>query len=153
MLPVRYSPRLIRHESEPGALVERILDEEFAFPALADEGVAGFTWVPPVDFAEDKNQYTVLIDAPGMARTDVHVNYKDGILYVYGKRTHEKEIGDGKATKYMLERRCGGFMRHFHLHAPVLPEKIRADYRNGVLKIVVPKNKKAASKHVSVKVN
>ena len=153
MHPVRYNPRVVRTEAPSRLPLERVLDEEFPFPGLRIEPVGASAWVPPVDFVEDKNQYTILMDAPGMAKADVHVNYRDGILYVYGKRAHEKEVGDEKATTYLVERRCGGFMRHFHLHAPVLHDKIRADYRNGILKIVVPKNKKAASKHVAVKIN
>ena len=81
------------------------------------------------------------------------MNYKDGILYVHGKRTHEKEVGDEQATTYLLERRCGSFMRHFHLHATVMQAKIQADYKNGILKVTVPKNRKVSSKHVSVKIN
>lgn len=44
-------------------------------------------------------------------------------------------------------------MRHFHLHASVIQDKIQADYKNGILKITVPKNKKTPSKHISVKIS
>ncbi len=152
MHPTRYNPRLVRPDIWARLPAERTLDEEFPFPGLPVEGAAGHMWVPAADFVEVKNQYTVLMDAPGMTKTDIHINYRDGILCVHGKRDHEKEVGDEKATTYLLERRCGRSMRHFHLHAPVVPDKIRADYKNGIIKIVVPKNKKAASRHVSVKV-
>lgn len=105
-----------------------------------------------MDFVEDKKEYTIFMDAPGMNKADIHVDYKEGILYVHGRRTHEKEVSDEEATMYLLERRCGSFMRHFHLHATVIQDKIQADYKDGILKITVPKNKKASSKHVSVKI-
>jgi len=141
--------------SHPGAALplQRVLDEEYPFPGVPVRSGAEILWSPPVDFAEDKDQYTILMDAPGMNKADVHVNYKDGILYVHGRRTHEKEVSDEQATMYLLERRCGSFMRHFHLHATVMQDKIQADYENGILKITVPKNKKASSKHVSVKIS
>ncbi len=153
MHPARYNPRFARTDVRSELPLERVLDEEFPFPGLRVEPAGASLWVPPVDFVEDKDQYTILMDAPGMSKEDVLVNYKDGILYVHGKRSHEKEVGEEEATTYLLERRCGGFMRHFHLHAPVLPEKIQADYKNGILKVTVPKNKKAASKHIAVKIN
>jgi HSP20 family protein len=93
------------------------------------------------------------MDAPGMIKADIHVNYKDGILYVNGKRAHEKEGGDEQATMHLLERRCGSFMRHFLLHATIMQDKIRVDYKIEIPKITVPKNKKASLKHVSVKIN
>ncbi len=153
MHPVRFNPGLVRTGVGSELPLERVVDEEFVSPALRPEPVGAAVWVPAVDFVEDKHQYTILMDAPGMSKADVHVNYRDGILYVHGKRAHEKEVGNEGATLYLLERRCGGFMRHFHLHAPVLHDKIRADYKNGILKITVPKNKKAGSKHVAVKIN
>ena len=153
MHPVRYNPRLMRSDQESGLPFERLLEEEFPFPGLPVGSTGESMWSPTVDFVEDKDRYTILMDAPGMSKADIHVNYKDGILYVHGKRAHEKEVGDEQATKYLLERRCGSFMRHFHLHATVMQDKIRADYKNGILKVTVPKNKKASSKHVPIKIN
>ena len=153
MHPVRYNPRLMRTEQGSGFPLERLMDEEFPFPGLPVGPTGESVWSLPVDFVEDKDQYTILMDAPGMIKADIHVNYKDGILYVHGRRTHEKEVGNEQTTMYLLERRCGSFMRHFHLHATVVQDKIRADYKNGILKIPVPKNKKAPSKHVSVKIS
>jgi HSP20 family protein len=127
--------------SDQGAALplQRVLDEEFPFPGLSVGSAGEILWSPPV--------------APGMNKAHIHVNYKDGILYVHGKRTHEKEVGNEHSTMYLLERRCGSFMRHFHLHTTVMQDKIRADYKNGILKITVPKDKKASSKHVSVKIS
>jgi HSP20 family protein len=153
MHPTRYNPRLMRTGVRSEQPVARVLEEEFPFPGLPVGSAGEIMWSPPVDFVEDKTHYTILMDSPGMTKADVSVNYKDGILYVHGKRMHEKEVGDDDATAYLLERRCGSFMRHFHLHATVMPDKIRANYKEGILKISVPKNKKASSKHVSVKIN
>ncbi len=133
--------------------LERLALEGYPLQLVAGEESVGSAWSPPVDFVEEKGRYVMIMDAPGMKKTDIHVDYKDGILYVRGQRAHEKEVGNGGSLRYTLERRCGSFMRHFHLNASVMPERIRADYKNGILKVTIPKNEKAQSKSVTVKVN
>ena len=48
---------------------------------------------------------------------------------------------------------CGNFMRHVHLDAGIIPEKIRAEYKRGILRVIIPRDEKAAAKNVSIKVN
>lgn len=133
--------------------LERLALEGYPLHLTTGEEPVASAWYPPVDFVEDEGRYVMIMDAPGMKKSDVHVDFKDGILYIRGQREHEKEVGDGESMRYALERRCGSFLRHFHLNASVIPEKIRADYRNGILKVTIPKNERAQSKSVAVKVN
>ena len=115
-----------------------------------EEEATGSTWNPPMDFVENKDRYVLYADAPGMKKEDIDISFKDGILYVEGTREHEKEIGNG-GVKYLLERRCGNFMRHFHLRVGIEEDKIEADYTNGVLKVTIPKSTKATARSIPIK--
>lgn len=116
-----------------------------------EEELTGSTWNPPMDFVEDKDRYVLYVDAPGMEKADIDITFKDGILYVEGSREHEKEVGNGNSVRYLLERRCGSFNRHFHLRVNIEEDKIEADYANGVLKVTVPKSAKSAAKSIPIK--
>jgi HSP20 family molecular chaperone IbpA len=83
MHPVRYNPRLVRSDQGAGFPLQRVLDEEFPFPGLSLSSAGEIMWSPPVDFVEHKDHYTILVDAPGMTKADIHVNYEEGILYVH----------------------------------------------------------------------
>jgi HSP20 family protein len=129
---------------------DRMFLREIVLPQLRTDDRVDPSWSPPVDFVEDRKKYTLFMDVPGVNKEDLHVNLKDGILYVHGKRVHEKEVRDEAATRYSLERHCGNFMRHFHLHSNIQPDKMRADYKNGILKVTVPKNQKYSTKSIPV---
>jgi HSP20 family protein len=86
-----------------------------------------------------------------MRKEDIEVEMTDGILYVKGQRQHEPEVGEGMPL--VLERQCGGFARHFHLHSDVLSEGIRADYSAGILKVTIPKSPKSQSRTVPIHVS
>ncbi len=63
-----------------------------------------------------------------MEKTDIDITFKDGILFVEGSREHEKEVGNGNSVRYLLERRCGSFNRHFLLRVNIEEAKINDGY-------------------------
>jgi HSP20 family protein len=113
----------------------------------------GTVWIPPVDFVEEEDRYLIIMDAPGMKKGDFQIDYEETILYVRGSREHEKDVRGEESVLHVMERRCGSFVRHFHLYGAILPEKIRADYKSGILTVSVPKDERGPSKAVHVKVN
>ncbi len=127
---------------------ERGMVESSPFPGIPEMHMRPGVWDPPCDFVEEKDRYLIFVDCPGMRKEDIEVEYTDGILYVRGERAHEKEIGEGVALT--LERRCGSFVRHFHLRSDTQAEKIRADYSDGVLRVTVPKGTRSVSKTIPI---
>jgi HSP20 family protein len=105
-------------------------------------------FVPTADVVETDNEFEITVDLPGMKREEVHVEMKDGRLWITGKRTEEKEEKD--KTYHRVERRYGEFRRVL-----ALPEidgnKVVAKYENGVLKVTAPKMEAAKAKHIEVK--
>ncbi|MFL5971719.1 MAG: Hsp20/alpha crystallin family protein [Gaiellaceae bacterium] len=93
------------------------------------------SWMPAVDVWETDNELVYAFDIPGISEDEISVEYDDGALTVGGKRTEQSE--DDRFYRY--ERRFGSFSRTVGLPQGVEEDAIRADYRNGVLEIHVPK--------------
>ena len=95
------------------------------------------SWVPAVDVVENADGFTLEFDLPGFKKSDFTVTVKEGILNLSGERKKEKPE-DEKLFRYH-ERQFGEFDRSFKLHKNVDGEKIKASYKNGVLKLDLPK--------------
>jgi HSP20 family protein len=148
-----YHSRWLRGEELPATFPQNRLSEGWPFGSIYSSELDGATWVPPIDFVEEKDRYVILMDAPGLNRSDIQVDYEDGILYLKGQREHEKDVTDGESIRIRLERRCGEFIRHVHLDRAIMPEKIRAEYKKGILTVTVPKDAESDTKRLHVKVN
>ena len=121
-------------------------------PFVVEDEKNGSEWSPPMDFVDDNDRYVLFVDAPGMEKSDINIKLREGILFVEGTRKHEKEVDNKNNTKYLLERRCGGFRRHFHLHVDVMKDDIKADYSNGVLKVTIPKDMTSTVKNIPIEI-
>jgi HSP20 family protein len=108
------------------------------FPAAAPaEGNGKRSWIPSVDLSETKDAYKVHLDVPGIAKEDITINYHDGVLTVSGERKSEEKTEE---TNYVrLERSFGSFYRSFNLPSAIKTNAIKANYKDGVLDIEVPK--------------
>lgn len=106
-------------------------------------------WSPSVDISEDDNEYLIKMDIPGMDKKDINVNYKDGRLTVTGERKTESK--EEKKDYIRQERYRGSFYRSFTLTDTIKDEEIQASFKDGVLKLVVPKAETVKPK--SIKVN
>jgi HSP20 family protein len=95
------------------------------------------SWMPAVDVWETDNELVYAFDIPGISEDEISVEYDDGALTVGGKRERTEQSGDDRFYRY--ERRFGSFSRTVGLPQGVEEDAIRADYRNGVLEIHVPK--------------
>ena len=108
-------------------------------------------WSPALDVAEDKDVYTVRVELPGLKRQDIQVSLQDGALVISGERQEEK-ISEGTEV-HRRERFYGKFQRALTLPEPVAADKVKADYKDGVLTISLPKTEEAKPKKIDVSVN
>ncbi len=107
-------------------------------------------WYPSLDVAETKNEFVVKAEVPGMEPKDIDISLSDGTLTIKGEKKHEKE--EKEEGYHLVERSYGAFTRSIQLPSEVHREKISASYKNGVLKIVLPKSEEAKKKEVKIKV-
>ena len=105
-------------------------------------------WKPAVDIYEDDNAIVIKAELPGVDKKDIEVEVKDRVLTLKGERNYEDEVKED--NYYRKERAYGKFSRAFTLPAGMEPERIDADFKDGVLKITVPKPEEKKSKKISV---
>ena len=107
-------------------------------------------WNPALDVFEDKDNFTVKAELPGMKKEDIEVSLHDGSLSISGERKSESKHED--AEVYRAERFFGRFQRTVTLPAPVAPDKVKAQYKDGVLTVTLAKTEQAKPKQIDVSV-
>ena len=107
-------------------------------------------WAPAVDISEDEKEWLVKADLPEIKKEDVKVTVEDGVLTITGERKFEKEVKEKKYHR--IERAYGTFLRSFALPDAADGSKVAAEFKDGVLKVHLPKSEKAKPKEVEVKV-
>jgi HSP20 family protein len=106
-------------------------------------------WAPAVDITEDDKEWLVKADLPEVKKENVKVTVEDGVLTITGERKLEKEEKNKKYHR--VERSYGNFLRSFTLPDAADGTKVSADFKDGVLKVHLPKIEKAKPKAVEVK--
>ena len=114
------------------------------------EALAVADWAPPVDITEDDKEYLVKAELPEVKKEDVNVTVENGVLSITGERKVEKEEKDRKYHR--VERAYGRFERSFTLPEGADGTKITAEFKEGVLKVHLPKAEIAKPKATTVKV-
>jgi HSP20 family protein len=107
-------------------------------------------WMPAVDLFEDKDNFVVKAELPGMKKEDIEVSVHEGVLTISGERKEEKEHKD--AESYRSERYFGRFHRTVSLPTAVMAEKVAAHYKDGILTVSLPKAEEAKPKQIPVNV-
>src|SRR6266404_3380272 len=107
-------------------------------------------WTPAIDLFEDKDNFILRAELPGMKKEDIELSLHDGSLSISGERKSEDKHQD--AEIYRAERFFGRFQRTITLPAPVSADKIKAQYKDGILTVTLPKTEEAKPKHIEVKV-
>jgi HSP20 family protein len=138
---------------------------ESRFPSLREEmdkmfedffGKTGFSsmtegaWVPPIDVQETKKDVVVMMDIPAIDPKEVSISIMEDRLTVKGERKREEEAKE--VDYYRSERIYGSFQRIIQLPSEVVGDKAKASYKDGVLKITIPKSQKAVPKEVKIEV-
>ena len=105
-------------------------------------------WAPALDVHEDKDSFSVRVELPGMKREDIEVALHDGALVISGERKEEK-IAEGTEV-HRQERFCGKFSRVLTLPAAVAGDKVKAQYKDGILTVTLPKAEEAKPKAIAI---
>lgn len=140
---IKYSP-FAEFELFPARMFQDSMNRLFAEPN-------GRPWVPPVDIRETENELIVKADAPDMDMKDIDVKLENGTLTIRGERKFEAEKNEG--GWHRVERSYGSFERAFSVPDTVNPEGIKADYKNGVLTVTMPKKEVAKPRQIKVEVS
>jgi HSP20 family protein len=137
----------------PEVNVGRLLNLHDELERLFESPIAEFTrsWTPVLDVAEDKDSFTVRAELPGLRREDIDVSLHDGALVLTGERKVETESED--TTVHRRERFYGKFQRVLALPAAVNADKVKAQFKDGVLTITLPKSEEAKPKQIDVSFN
>jgi HSP20 family protein len=115
-----------------------------------EEAMTVAEWAPLVDIVEEEKEYLIKAELPEVKREDVKVSVEEGVLTVSGERKFEKEE---KGKKYhRIERAYGRYARSFTLPDDADPSKVTAEFKDGVLRVHLPKSEKAKPKSVEIKV-
>ena len=110
--------------------------------------LATSAWNPSVDIFENDNEVVMKAELPGMNAKDIEVKLENNVLTLKGERRFEKETKE--ENYHRIEREYGTFTRSFAVPAAVNGDKVTAEYKDGVLKIVLPKKEETKSKPIKV---
>lgn len=113
----------------------------------ADE-VEGADWYPAADVYENATSYVVAVDVPGIDRSTLDISVDDDTLAIRGNKPDMPDID----TQHRTERPAGKFLRTFSVPASVDQTGIKADYRDGVLQVHLPKRAEPRAQRVEIKV-
>ncbi|HVP80614.1 MAG TPA: Hsp20/alpha crystallin family protein [Thermodesulfobacteriota bacterium] len=107
-------------------------------------------WLPAVEVAETKNEIVVNVEAPGMDPKKFDISLSGGTLTIKGEKKQEK-VEEGE-NYHLTERRYGTFTRSILIPQEVEGGKISASYKEGILKVTLPKSEEAKRKEIKIKV-
>jgi len=129
------------------------LNRVFSRPALRTNGKENLTvadWMPTVDISETEAEYLIKAELPEVKKEDVKVTVENGVLTLQGDRRQDKEE---KGIKFhRVERSYGSFVRSFTLPESVDESSVKAEYKDGVLNLHLPKSERVKPKAIDVKV-
>ena len=92
-----------------------------------------------MNVSETENEFRITTELPGVTEKDIDVRLEDDVLTIQGEKKIEQSQGGEKENFHFVERSYGNFQRSLRLPAAVDPEQVKADFRNGVLTVTLPK--------------
>jgi HSP20 family protein len=107
-------------------------------------------WTPLADITEDEREYLIKAELPEMKKENVKVSVESGVLTITGERKFEKE--EKKKKYHRVERGYGKFTRSFTLPDDADASKVKAEFKNGLLTVHLPKSEKAKPKPIEINV-
>lgn len=116
--------------------------------SFGDEGIGRGAWNPNVDIYENKDQIVLEAELPGMNREDFDLTIENNVITLRGERRFEKK--DDADNYHRVERAYGSFTRSFTLPQTVSGEGTSAEYRNGVLRVTLPKREETRARRIEI---
>ena len=108
------------------------------------------SWAPPVDIYETEDAIVLKAELPGVDPKDVDVRVEDNTLYLKGERKFEKEVKE--QNYHRVERSYGSFARSFSLPNSISADKVKAEFKDGLLTLTMPKREEAKPKTIKIDV-
>lgn len=143
---IRYNPFGTEEDFPAGLRVfQDSLSRLFSEPASRP-------WTPAVDIYETENELVLKADVPDIDAKNIGIQLENGTLTLKGERKFEEQK-NGQKGFHRIERSYGTFVRAFSLPETVDGDKVKADYRNGVLTVTLPKKEVAKPKTINVEVS
>ncbi|MCG6974788.1 MAG: Hsp20/alpha crystallin family protein [Acidiferrobacterales bacterium] len=130
---------------------EQMFEGFFRPMRILEENNGGHDLIPSVDVSENDDHFTVHAEIPGVKKEDIHVTYENGVLTVSAETKSKTEEKEGERV-IRQERRYGKYMRSLRLGADIDESKIKANYKDGVVEINLPKAEEVKPKRISVDV-
>ena len=128
--------------------INRMFSEPYwATRRMDDESDMGM-WNPAVDLYEKDDHFVIKAELPGVDKKNIAIDLKDRVLTLSGERSYENEVKE--ENYYRRERSYGKFQRVFTLPADVDSDKIKAEFKDGLLQIEVPKPERQKPKQVTI---
>lgn len=144
MALIRWDP--IRELDSLQGDMNRLFDR--FFEGRPGDGGRRGRWIPAMDLTETDDSLVLRADLPGMSEDDVNIEVKDGVLTVSGERKAEQE--EKREGYHRIERAFGSFSRSLSLPEGVDPDKVEANFDNGVLEVRVPKPEETKPTRVQI---
>ncbi|MGN6555192.1 MAG: Hsp20/alpha crystallin family protein [Verrucomicrobiota bacterium] len=129
--------------------IDRLFESPLAELAGTSPLLSG--WAPALDLYEDKDSLVVKAELPGMKKEEIDISLHDGSLSISGERKSDKKFEN--AEVYRAERFVGRFQRTLTLPAPVAADQVKAQYKDGVLTVTLPKAEEAKPKQIQVQLS
>jgi HSP20 family protein len=128
--------------------INRMFNSPYWLTGRMDDDTDMGGWNPAVDLYEKDDHFVIKAELPGVDKKDIAIDLKDRVLTLSGERSCENEVKE--ANYYRRERSYGKFQRAFTLPADVDSDKIKAEFKNGLLQIEVPKPEEQKPKQVTI---
>ena len=147
MTLIRWSPSSLRASRDLAGIQDEVNQ---LFDGFFTRGAVAGSFAPPVDVFETAEEYVLRADLPGVSQKDVKVSLMGDTLTLRGERKQEETTKNGGVHR--VERIHGTFERSFTLTKPVRADQVKAQVKDGVLEIRVPKADEARLREIEVQV-
>jgi HSP20 family protein len=128
--------------------MSHFFDDAFGSVVRNDRELSMWNRYPKVDIYDNDESLVITAELPGIDKKDIDIDVKGGVLTLKGERSFDREVKEEKY--YCRERTFGKFERVFRVPVDVDPEKISADYKDGILRIDIPKPEEQKPKQIAV---
>jgi HSP20 family protein len=130
-------------------LLEDRMHRMFQTMPTWETAAEAFTWAPRVDLADEDGHFVLTAELPGIESEDVDIEVEGNVLTIRGEKKIEHEHKDERV--HIAERRYGSFERTFTLPSSADPERVEADFHQGILKLQIAKRPEARGRKIEVR--
>ena len=131
--------------------MNRMIDELFRSTVQGENGLTSTAWTPAVDIYETGNEVVVKADLPEVDEKKIDIHVENNVMVLKGERELSKETSEENYLR--VERRYGSFSRSFTLPSNIDSGRIAAKYRDGVLRVVLPKREESKPRQIDIEVD